>query len=370
MNKLQNTGDYKKDIRLMKGKNTSLAPCVTENIQPLPLGDVAVVSEHREVYNGGRGYKDSFLSPCGTLAELKFLKILNQVQNDKNFERNCVQGVITSRIWLGRGCKKAAFTPHQSGYSADNFGKTPRLLRSAGFTLAEVLITIGVIGVVAAMTIPTIITNTKARQYKSTFKKTIATLSNAGRMAEAQYGFDYAGINKTCNANSGSDNPESVQSICALLNGTLKGATFYYGNSNLKVKNGGKYEPYSPYLDNTYSLKNFEKNPTFQFSDGTLLVLSSAIGEHPCTGNGLRAGITDDGFGTACYGIIDVNGTSLPNREIDCSEGTNKAGSRYYIDKTCKVKDKDITDIYPVLFHDGIVEPYSSAAKAVYDMAK
>ena len=55
--------------------------------------------------------------------------------------------------------KKAAFTPHRSGYSATNFSKTPRLLRSAGFTLAEVLITIGVIGVVAAMTIPTLMAN-------------------------------------------------------------------------------------------------------------------------------------------------------------------------------------------------------------------
>lgn len=39
------------------------------------------------------------------------------------------------------------------------------------FTLAEVLITLGIIGVVAAMTIPTLIANARSQQYRSKFKK-------------------------------------------------------------------------------------------------------------------------------------------------------------------------------------------------------
>ena len=39
--------------------------------------------------------------------------------------------------------------------------------RIAAFTLAEVLITLGIIGVVAAMTIPIIITNSKSIQYRT-----------------------------------------------------------------------------------------------------------------------------------------------------------------------------------------------------------
>ena len=35
-----------------------------------------------------------------------------------------------------------------------------------GFTLAEVLITLGIIGVVAAMTIPTLIANTNGAKYR------------------------------------------------------------------------------------------------------------------------------------------------------------------------------------------------------------
>lgn len=47
-----------------------------------------------------------------------------------------------------------------------------------GFTLAEVLITLGVIGIVAAMTIPTLIKNTQDAQFKAAYKKAFADASN------------------------------------------------------------------------------------------------------------------------------------------------------------------------------------------------
>lgn len=48
-----------------------------------------------------------------------------------------------------------------------------------GFTLAEVLITLGIIGVVAAMTIPTLMVNLRAEKLKSQFEKTYADLNVA-----------------------------------------------------------------------------------------------------------------------------------------------------------------------------------------------
>ena len=56
--------------------------------------------------------------------------------------------------------------------------------KTNGFTLAEVLITLGVIGIVAAMTIPTLIANIKGAQYRTKFKKVISTLSNAERISQ------------------------------------------------------------------------------------------------------------------------------------------------------------------------------------------
>lgn len=49
---------------------------------------------------------------------------------------------------------------------------------SFGFTLAEVLITLGIIGIVAAMTIPTIMKNTQDAEFKSAYKKAFSDASN------------------------------------------------------------------------------------------------------------------------------------------------------------------------------------------------
>ncbi len=62
--------------------------------------------------------------------------------------------------------------------------------KKAAFTLAEVLITLGIIGVVAAMTIPTLIANYQEKQTISRLQKAYATLKNAFEMAKVEHG-DY-----------------------------------------------------------------------------------------------------------------------------------------------------------------------------------
>lgn len=44
------------------------------------------------------------------------------------------------------------------------------------FTLAEVLITLGIIGIVAALTIPSLITNYKANKLRAQFLKSYSTV--------------------------------------------------------------------------------------------------------------------------------------------------------------------------------------------------
>jgi prepilin-type N-terminal cleavage/methylation domain-containing protein len=48
-----------------------------------------------------------------------------------------------------------------------------------GFTLAEVLITLAIIGVVAALTIPAVTKNYKATELKTQFKKSYSILNQA-----------------------------------------------------------------------------------------------------------------------------------------------------------------------------------------------
>ncbi len=56
----------------------------------------------------------------------------------------------------------------------------------AGFTLAEVLITLGIIGVVAAMTIPTLISNIQEAHFHAKWKECYSILNNAFKMTVAE----------------------------------------------------------------------------------------------------------------------------------------------------------------------------------------
>lgn len=52
-------------------------------------------------------------------------------------------------------------------------------MKKLGFTLAEVLITLVIIGVIAAMTVPTLMQNTNAEEFRSGLKKAISGLNQA-----------------------------------------------------------------------------------------------------------------------------------------------------------------------------------------------
>ena len=58
----------------------------------------------------------------------------------------------------------------------------------SGFNIAEVLITLGIVGLVAGMTIPTLMANYQKAQTVTQFKKAYSEIAQALKMAEAEYG--------------------------------------------------------------------------------------------------------------------------------------------------------------------------------------
>ena len=60
--------------------------------------------------------------------------------------------------------------------------------RQKGFTLAEVLITLVIIGVIGALTVPSLIQNTQKQEYVTALKKTYSTLSQVMQMIIAEEG--------------------------------------------------------------------------------------------------------------------------------------------------------------------------------------
>lgn len=248
-----------------------------------------------------------------------------------------------------------------------------------GFTLAEVLITLGIIGVVAAMTIPTLISNTNGAKFRSQFKKTLSTLNQAGLMAQAQYDFDYAGTTAGCGANPATEHPESTMTFCAILNGTLTGQTYLGKVSTIKRSNNGAEETYELKAEKGVLKNDTIKNYlAYSLADGAIVAFDpNAQGCELPIGTRMSA----DTLGKAplknCLGFIDVNGATLPNKEVTCSAGgegdASVAGkATNAVETPCVVKNdaNHMTDVFPIVFHDATVEPASNAAKYVLTTSK
>ena len=78
------------------------------------------------------------------------------------------------------------------------------------FTLAEVLITLGIIGVVAAMTMPTLMNSTNGAQYKTAYKKALSVLSQAVVLNVALDDYDlFQATSTATGTNDGNSNTRS-----------------------------------------------------------------------------------------------------------------------------------------------------------------
>ena len=224
------------------------------------------------------------------------------------------------------------------------------------------MITIGVVGVVAAITIPLLIQNSNTRKFTTQFKKSLSTLNQAAISAQAQYDMDYGSLSSvsdpsTCGRDKFSD---SSATMCALFNSTLSAKHYLgvYGQVKGSIL-ASKYEI-------TKTTEGFD--PTnfliYSMADGSL------VGFNPnakrCS---LESGqiinksiLTDENGLKNCIGFIDVNGVSLPNKEVTCADGTSSLDA----DNACTLKTtgSKVGDVYPVVFHDGTVEPATNAGKS------
>lgn len=70
--------------------------------------------------------------------------------------------------------------------------------KKSGFTLAEVLVTLMIIGVIAAMTIPSLMQSTAQQEFRAAFKKAVSMINQAVTLNYALDGMDatdYTGAN-------------------------------------------------------------------------------------------------------------------------------------------------------------------------------
>ena len=106
------------------------------------------------------------------------------------------------------GFRKSAFT------LAEVFSSHCAGFRKSAFTLAEVLITLAIIGVVAAMTLPTLIQNHQKQAYVTGLKKAVSVSQNMLKKMQADEGVSSVGMTKlfsegVCESSFYSNDPSS-----------------------------------------------------------------------------------------------------------------------------------------------------------------
>lgn len=270
-----------------------------------------------------------------------------------------------------------------------NFVKTNNI---SAFSLAEVLIALLIVGIVAALSIPALMDNLTARKFRVSFIKGINSLARAATSNYGVEGYDFSGTNgyygtvnnpvSTFNipggANDGSEifgfNTPSVpgsNTFSDLHPDTP--SLFHIWHDNLNIKAAQELSNYpvmpSDITLNCASRPKFTKvelkvpgspnttmiatiKPDFESrAYWTMSVIQGSGSIFPmCDGRTLEKGGINQGrmfqledgmvftYDPAqaycletnpCYGYIDVNGPAGPNRMIACSEGEDSFITSY-----------------------------------------
>ena len=162
-------------------------------------------------------------------------------------------------------------------------------MKKLGFTLAEVLITLVIIGVIAAMTVPTLMNNTNAQEFRSALKKAIAGVNQALTL---NYALEGLSVNDYSNA---SDLVENVfKKRMSVMEGTGMETTFPSGDCD-----GGQ---------------------VFTTADGMIFCVASTFATSPnaddqtspCNSYNTVPCTTGGAVNANLW--IDVNGTKNPNK--------------------------------------------------------
>jgi prepilin-type N-terminal cleavage/methylation domain-containing protein len=204
------------------------------------------------------------------------------------------------------------------------------MARKKAFTLAEVLITLGIIGVVAAMTMPTLLNSTQGAQYRTAYKKAMSVLSQAVVLNVALDDYD---LSQTLTTGSLTDGTSA--SVYNLFKNRMNVVSTNNGQGWGTAANGA----FGTAAESNYTLFfNYGITFTFPNNAGNCTDVSG-IATHS----------------TNCAGAIDINGAKNPNVTVACDGSTSG--------NSCEVKSP--TDIYPVKFGGQTILPNSAAARAV-----
>ncbi len=195
------------------------------------------------------------------------------------------------------------------------------IIKKCAFTLAEVLITLGIIGVVAAITIPSLMAATQEASLVPKVKKTYSTLAQALKLASNDYDTpgDFSLI---------FEEGKSASQITKELATYINGARYCDAGSNAKGCSDLNYKiKYASLIKNGDSntaaqSSQIINSPRIVLMDGTVIAITTqgrGCGDYEASGailnNGVNTGNMWHQIRSNCGEIFfDVNGPKRPNQ--------------------------------------------------------
>ena len=248
-----------------------------------------------------------------------------------------------------------------------------------GFTLAEVLITLAIIGVVAAISIPSVISNSQQQEFKTGLRKAVSVLNSAITMnmaidGESPYDnkdtFNYLmrhmSVMKTTDSLPYSYRTKVGNDKIAGSNGT--NAAFY-------TTDGMRFEVDDKRTEGSGSTKLHESNVYPCLISLMKRKSDDASGQYVpgnnCNGCG-SYGLNSNPNNTTeppCLLLVDVNGDRKPSpSNVNCKNSTCSQNNFY---RYPAPDSKTVTDIFAIMITEDRAVPFGVVSqKAMYQAQK
>lgn len=206
-----------------------------------------------------------------------------------------------------------------------------------GFTLAEALVTLVIIGVIAALTIPGILVNTEQHEYKSALKKALSVLN---QVIELNIALDSYGPLETTSMATPTAEDSLFMMFRNRMNVISTSTSYAWGgtpNYAFFTADGMRFE--------------FPSDPPSLVSQGAGTWTNFAPNNHKCARFDTENPIQDElgnPFEKPCLVIVDVNGQRKPNPR-------KEPGSYKVPASTGRSR---ILDVFPIIVTDINAFPY------------
>ncbi len=244
------------------------------------------------------------------------------------------------------------------------------------FTLAEVLITLAIIGVVAAISIPSVISNSQQQEFKTGLKKAVSVINSAITM------------NMALDGESPYDNADTFRYLTRHMS-VMKSTRDlpWYGyylawdgsqysgsiNAAFYTTDGMRFE----FDDNRLSSQNLSENllKLHETPEISACLITYEMGSYnPCGGCG-SYGLNHNPNNTTkvpCAILVDVNGDKKPTpqcyADINNGSGNCTKYQKYWVPT---LESKRVSDIFVILITEDRAVPYGVVAqKAMYSAQK